>query len=230
MKIALHIPCYINELFPEVAKFSILLLRKLKFNVFIPKNQTCCGQPFINSGFDTTLPHRYEEIFKDYDYIVSPSSSCVSTIKSQNLLISNKTYELVDFLYSQGFRNLAKNHKPLILHNSCHSIRHLNLATPSEVNLPYKNKVKEVLGCEVIEASRDECCGFGGVFSLKEGEMSYFIGLEKLNDLLSNWKYDFTPTITGVDMSCLMHLKGIADKENIKANFKHISEVLYEAL
>ena len=67
-------------------------------------------------------------------------------------------------------------------------------------------------------------------FSLKEGEMSYFIGLEKLNDLLSNWRYDFTPTITGVDMSCLMHLKAIAKKENIKANFKHISEVLYEAL
>ena len=230
MKISLHIPCYINELFPEVAKSTVLLLRELKFNVTIPKNQTCCGQPFINSGFDTTLPHRYEEIFKNFDYIVSPSSSCVSTIKSQKLSISDKTYELIDFLHSQGFKNLAKNHKPLILHNSCHSMRHLNLATPSEVNLPYKNKVKEVLGCEVIEANRDECCGFGGVFSVKEGEMSYIIGLEKLNDLLSHWKYDFTPTITGVDMSCLMHLKAIAKKENIKANFKHISEVLYEAL
>ena len=118
MKIALHIPCYINELFPEVAKSTVLLLRELKFNVTIPKNQTCCGQPFINSGFDTTLPHRYEKIFKDFDYVVSPSSSCVSTIKSQKLLISDKTYELIDFLYSQGFKNLAKNHKPLILHNS----------------------------------------------------------------------------------------------------------------
>ena len=60
MKIAIHIPCYINELFPEVAKSTVLLLRNLGYNLTIPKNQTCCGQPFINSGFNTTLPDRYE--------------------------------------------------------------------------------------------------------------------------------------------------------------------------
>ncbi|GAB6074194.1 (Fe-S)-binding protein [Nautilia lithotrophica] len=230
MKIALHVPCYINELFPNVAKATTLLLRNLGYNVTIPKNQTCCGQPFINSGYDTTLPNMYDEIFGEFDYIVSPSSSCVSTIKSQNLNISYKSYELIDFLHSQNHLNLAKNHKPLILHNSCHSMRHIDIATPSELNIPYINKVKEVLGCEIIEAKRDECCGFGGVFSVKEGEMSYIIGKEKLNDLLSGWQYDFTPVITGVDMSCLMHLKGIAEKEGINAEFKHVSEILLESL
>jgi L-lactate dehydrogenase complex protein LldE len=230
MKTALHVPCYINELFPEVAKASVLLLRNLGYNVTIPKNQTCCGQPFINSGFETTLPNLYDEIFGEFDYIVSPSSSCVSTIKSQKIKISHKTYELTEFLYSQGHKNLAKNHKPVILHNSCHSMRHLDIATPSELNIPHKNKVKEVLGCEVIEATRDECCGFGGVYSVKEGEMSYIIGKEKLNDLLSNWRYGFTPVITGVDMSCLMHLKGIAEKEGINAEFKHVSEILLESI
>ena len=230
MKTALHVPCYINELFPHVAKATTLLLRNLDYNVTIPKNQTCCGQPFINSGFETTLPNLYDEIFGEFDYIVSPSSSCVSTIKSQKIKISHKTYELTEFLYSQGHKNLAKNHKPVILHNSCHSMRHLNIATPSELNIPHKNKVKEVLGCEVIEATRDECCGFGGVYSVKEGEMSYIIGKEKLNDLLSNWRYGFTPVITGVDMSCLMHLKGIAEKEGINAEFKHVSEILLESI
>jgi len=231
MKIGLHVPCYINELFPEVAKNTLLLLRKLNLNVKVPKNQTCCGQPFINSGVNTTLPHQYEEIFKEFDYIISPSSSCVSTIKSQKLSISNNTFELVEFLYDiLQLKNIAKNHKPIILHNSCHSIRHLNIATASEVNKPYKNKIKELLGCEIIEANKDECCGFGGVFSIKEGELSYIIGLDKLQDLLSNWKYDFTPTITGVDMSCLMHLKAIAQKEQIEVEFKHISEIIYLSL
>ena len=228
MKVAIHIPCYINELFPEVAKSTVLLLRNLGYNITIPKNQTCCGQPFINSGFDTTLPNRYEEIFKDFDFVISPSSSCVSSMKSQNLNI--KIYELVEFLHSQNHLNLAKNYKAIILHNSCHSIRHLNLKTPSEVNKEYKNKIKEVLGCEIVEATFDECCGFGGVFSIKEGELSYIIGKERLNDLLNNWKYDFTPTITGVDMSCLMHLSSIAKKENIKADFKHISQIIWESL
>jgi len=230
VKTALHIPCYINELFPHVAKATAIVLRNLGYNITIPKNQTCCGQPFINSGFDSTLPNLYDEIFKGYDYIVSPSSSCVGTIKSQNLNISYKTYELTDFLYTNGHFNLAKNHKPVILHNSCHSMRHLEIVTPSELNKPYINKIKEVLGCKTLQASKDECCGFGGVYSLKEGEMSYIMGKEKLNDLLSGWKYDFTPTITGVDMSCLMHLKGIAEKENIKAEFKHISEIILESM
>lgn len=228
MKVAIHIPCYINELFPDVAQSTVLLLRNLGYNITIPKNQTCCGQPFINSGFDTTLPNRYEEIFKEFDLVISPSSSCVSSMKSQNLDI--KIYELVEFLHLNNHLNLAKNHKPIILHHSCHSIRHLDLKTPSEVNKEYKNKIKEVLGCEIVEASFDECCGFGGVFSIKEGELSYIIGKDRLNDLLNSWEYDFTPTITGVDMSCLMHLSSIAKKENIKADFKHISQVIWESL
>ena len=103
---------------------------------------------------------------------------------------------------------------------------------PSELNIPYFNKVKNVLGCRVLEAKRDECCGFGGVFSIKEGFMSYVMGKSKLEDLLNedNLKeVTYTPVITGVDMSCLMHLKGVAEKDNIKAEFKHIATVLREA-
>jgi len=230
VKIAMHIPCYINELFPEVARDSVLLLRKLGFEVSIPKNQTCCGEPFINNGFDTELPHIYDEIFKSFDYIVSCASSCVNTIHSQNINISTKTHELIDFLYMQGFRNLIKNHPPLILHNSCQSMKYQISATPSELNIPHLNKVKEVLGCELIEAKKQECCGFGGSYSLMEGEISYVMGKEKLEDLLSGWKYDQTPTITSVDMSCLMHLKGIADKEKMDINFEHVSTVLLKGL
>ena len=223
MNIALFVPCYINELYPQIARDTLIVLRHFKLNVKVPKNQTCCGQPFINSGVDTTLPDRFDEIFNGFDYVVAPSSSCTATLREKG----KKVYELVEFLRDvMDLKDLAKNHPPVILHNSCHSIRALNLATPSEVNRAYFNKVKELLGCEIYEAKSDECCGFGGVFSLKEGDLSYFMGKEKLMDLLDNP----SKIITGVDMSCLMHLEAIAKKEQIEAEFKHISTIIKESL
>jgi L-lactate dehydrogenase complex protein LldE len=137
-------------------------------------------------------------------------------------------YELVEFLHDVlNVKDLAKNYpKKIALHNSCHSLRHLKEATPSELNIPYFNKIKNVLGCEVTEAKRDECCGFGGVFSLKEGFISYVMGRSKLDDLLST----NPEVITGVDFSCLMHLESIAKKDNLKVEIKHISEILAECL
>ncbi|WP_456470669.1 heterodisulfide reductase-related iron-sulfur binding cluster [Caminibacter sp.] len=192
---------------------TLLILRHFGLNVSVPKEQTCCGQPFINSGYKTSLPNRFEEIFKDFDYIVSPSSSCVSTVRAQNLSISNKTFELCEFLHD------------IVLHNSCHSLRHLLEGMPSELNIPYFNKVKAVLGGNIKEADRDECCGFGGVFSLKKGFISYIMGRNKLDDLKN--KGD---VITGVDYSCLFHLKSIAEKDGDNIEIKHISEILYESL
>ena len=232
MKVGVFIPCYINELFPDVARDTVLLLRNLNVDLEIPRNQTCCGQPFLNSGYESTLPKNFDEIFKKYDFIVAPSSSCVATIRDADIKSSNKTFELVEFLHDiLQIRNLAKNHPPVILHNSCHSLRALLEGAPSELNIPYFNKVKNVLGCKILVAKRDECCGFGGVFSIKEGFISYVMGKSKLDDLLNeeNLKeIKETPVITGVDMSCLMHLKGVAEKENIKAEFKHIATVLKE--
>ena len=234
MKIALFVPCYINELYPDVARDTAILLRKLGVNLEIPLNQTCCSQPFLNSGYESSLPQHFDEIFKKYDYIISPSSSCVVTIRESKINSSNKTFELIEFLHDiLQLKNLIKEHPPIILHNSCHSLRSLLEASPSELNIPYFNKIKNVLGCKILEAKRDECCGFGGVFSVKEGFMSYVIGKSKLEDLLNedNLKeIKNTPIITGVDMSCLMHLESIAKKENINAEFKHISSLLLKGI
>jgi L-lactate dehydrogenase complex protein LldE len=228
MKAALHVPCYINELNPDIAKKTLLILRHFGVNITVPKNQTCCGQPFINSGFPTTLPEKFDEIFEKYDFIISPSSSCVSTVRSQNLKTSSKTYELCEFLHDiLNIKNIAVNYpKKITLHNSCHSLRHLHEAAPSELNIPYFNKIKAVLGCMVYEAKKDECCGFGGVFSAKEGFISYVMGRSKLDDLLSAGG----DVITGVDFSCLMHLKSIAQKDGENVDIKHISEILWECM
>jgi L-lactate dehydrogenase complex protein LldE len=228
MKIALHVPCYINELNPEIARKTLLILRHFNLDVEVPKEQTCCGQPFINSGAKTTLPNDFNELFKKYDYIVSPSSSCTSTIRSQELEVSKKMYELAEFLHDiLQVKEIAKNYpKKIALHNSCHSLRHLLEGAPSELNIPYFNKVKKVLGGEILEAKRDECCGFGGIYSLKEGFLSYVMGRSKLDDLISTG----AEVITGVDFSCLMHLKSIAQKDGDNIEIKHISEIIHEAL
>jgi len=227
MKLALFIPCYVRELFPNVVKSTILLLDRLGYKVDIPKSQTCCGQPFINSGQPTKLPQRMDKIFSEYDEVIGIGSSCVSFTKSQAFPIANKIYELTEFLYKNNHLNLVQNyHKKIAFHHSCHSIRHLDLKTPSELNLPMKDKIKAVLGCEILTPKNDECCGFGGVFSVKEGFISYVMGREKLDNLL-----EFNPdVISGVDMSCLMHLKAIADKDGDKVEFKHISEIILESL
>jgi L-lactate dehydrogenase complex protein LldE len=228
MKIALHVPCYINELNPKIAKNALSILKRFNLDVSVPKNQTCCGQPFINAGKKTDLPQKFNEIFKKYDFVVSPSSSCVSTIRSQNLEVSKKTLELCEFLHDVlKIKNLAVNYpKKIILHNSCHSLRHLFEGVPSELNVPYFNKIKNLLGGEILEAKRDECCGFGGIFSLKEGFISYIMGRNKLDDLISTGG----DVITGVDFSCLTHLKAIADKDGDKIEIKHISEIIWECL
>ena len=223
--LGLFIPCYVRELYFDVAKSSYLVLNRLGYNVEIPKNQTCCGQPFVNSGEETNLPKRMAEVFSKYDEVVGIGSSCVSFTKSQNHL--KNIYELTEFLYKNNHFDLAKNYnKKVAFHHSCHSIRHLNLKTPSELNIPFEDKVSKVLGIELNLASRDECCGFGGVYSVKEGYLSYAMGREKLDDLLSS----NPDVISGVDMSCLMHLKGIAEKDGDKVEFKHISEIILECL
>ena len=227
MKRALFIPCYVKELYGDVVDDVVRLFQRLNISIDIPKNQTCCGQPFINSGQDTDLPARMDKIFEGYDEVIGIGSSCVSTTKSQKYPISNKIFELSEFLYKQGYRNLAKNYpKKVAFHHSCHSIRHLDLNTPSELNIPTKDKISAILGCELLTPQNDECCGFGGVYSLKEGYLSYVMGREKLDSLLS---LD-CDVISGVDMSCLMHLKAIATKDKDNIQFKHISQIILESL
>ncbi len=84
MKIGLFVPCYVNTLFPEVGVATYKLLKHLNIDVDYPLNQTCCGQPMANAGFEKKaipLAERFEDMFKDYDYVVAPSASCAAFVK-----------------------------------------------------------------------------------------------------------------------------------------------------
>ncbi len=240
MKVGLFIPCYVNQFYPDAAIATLKLLERCGCTVVYPLQQTCCGQPMANSGYEHLTKDTNElfvKNFSGFDYIVSPSGSCALHIKD-HLHGANETaathirstiYELTEFLVDiLKVENLqAKFPHKVGLHQSCHGQRGLHLSQMSElVAKPYSKPGKllnMVEGIELIELDRrDECCGFGGTFCVVEEAVSVKMGKDRVKDHLDH-KAEF---ITGVDMSCLMHMEGILKRQGSKVQVKHIAEIL----
>ena len=160
MKIALFIPCYINALYPQVGEASYRLLRSLGLDVDYPLDQTCCGQPMANAGYERDaqpLAERMEELFAGYDYVVGPSASCVSFVREGyprlvphadgGPCLASRIYEICEFVHDvvRPERLDASFHHKVSIHNSCHGVRLMGLSTPSELNIPYRSKLRDLL-------------------------------------------------------------------------------------
>ena len=240
MKIGLFIPCYVDTLYPEVGVSTFRLLKSLGLDVDYPERQTCCGQPMGNAGFEhmaVPLAEKFDQLFAPYDYVVAPSASCAAYVRCfhPNLLkehqceTANKTMDLVEFLHDvvKVTSLPARFPHKVSVHNSCHGVRELGLSSPSERNIPPYNKVIDLLrlveGIEVVEPERpDECCGFGGMFSIEEQAVSRRMGIDKVKrHIATGAEY-----VTGPDSSCLMHMQGIAEKEQLPIRFIHIAQIL----
>ena len=245
MTIGLFIPCYVDAVFPEVGMATYKLLRHLDLDVAYPLDQTCCGQPMGNAGFESQavpLAAKFEEKFKGFDYVVSPSVSCTAFVRiNYPRLLKGKTtcetaskaMDVVEFLHDvvKLDRRLGTFPHKVSLHNSCHGVRELGLSSPSEQHVTKFNKIKDLLqlvdGIQVVEPERpDECCGFGGMFSVEETAVSAQMGLDKLErHIQTGAEY-----VTGPDCSCLMHMAGVAHKQGLKMEFKHVIEILAAGL
>ncbi|WP_373733490.1 (Fe-S)-binding protein [Bacteroides heparinolyticus] len=241
MKIGLFIPCYINALYPEVGIASYRLLKSLGIDTDYPLDQTCCGQPMANGGFEKDaeeLALRMEDLFAKYDYVVGPSASCVCFVKEtyprllkreNHNCISSRIYEICEFVHDVVKADKLDAFFPhkVSIHNSCHGVRLLHLSSPSELNIESYSKLRNLLslvkGIEIFEPRRvDECCGFGGLFSAEEPETSTCMGISKINDHISTG----AEFITGADSSCLMHMEGLIRRQNLPIKTKHIVEIL----
>ncbi|WP_329905333.1 (Fe-S)-binding protein [Porphyromonas pogonae] len=242
MKVGLFIPCYVNAVYPKVGIATYKLLTSLGLDVDYPLDQTCCGQPMANAGFEhqaKNLATRFERLFKDCDVIVGPSASCVAFVKENHpRILGKKEHEchapevirdVCEFLHDDLKITSINSFFPhkVSIHNSCHGVRELNLSTPSERNLPYFNKVRNLLemvnGIEVVEPQRiDECCGFGGMYAIEEPEVSTCMGHDKVTDHMSTG----AQFITGADSSCLMHMQGVIDREKLPIQTIHAVEIL----
>lgn len=244
MKVGLFIPCYVDAVYPEVGVATYRLLRHLGVDVAYPEGQTCCGQPMANAGFEgqaVPLARKFEERFKEFDYVVAPSVSCTAFVRinyprllSHECQTAGKAMDVVEFLH-----DVLKVSGPLgtfphkvSLHNSCHGVRELGLSAPSEMNVSKFNKIRDLLqlvkDCEVVEPERpDECCGFGGMFSVEETAVSAQMGRDKLERHIQTGA-DY---VTGPDCSCLMHMAGVAKRQGLKTvEFKHVVEILAAGL
>lgn len=242
MKIGLFIPCYVNAIFPQSGVATYKLLKHFGLDVDYPVDQTCCGQPIGNAGFEgkaTRLVKNFDDLFARYDYVVAPSASCVCFVKDNYPSIlkkeghacqtSSKTYEICEFLHDiiQVDQLPGRFPHKVSIHNSCHGVRKLHLSAGSELNVPYYSKVRNLLslveGVEVLEPQKvDECCGFGGLFALEEQSVSVCMGQDKVkNHINTGAEY-----ITGADNSCLMHMQGIIDREQLPVKTIHVVEIL----
>ncbi|MGI4751794.1 MAG: (Fe-S)-binding protein [Janthinobacterium lividum] len=241
MTVGLFIPCYVNQFYPGAAIATLHLLEKLGVDVAFPPNQTCCGQPMANSGFEHLTQGCNNLIIKDFsnfDYIVCPSGSCVLHIKEhiksekepvKAASISHKIYELVEFLTDVLKVENLNAHFPykVGVHQSCHGQRGLKLSQMTELVEPDFSKPMQLLNMvkelEIIPLDRkDECCGFGGTFCVVEEAVSVKMGKDRVADHLSHG----AEYITGADMSCLMHMEGILRRQGSKTKVVHIAEIL----
>jgi len=241
MDVALFVPCYVEQFYPKVAIATLQLLEKAGCKVQYPLNQTCCGQPMANSGFNNLSAgcnKNFIENFSGYDYIVCPSGSCVLHIKEhltdnekeiECAEIKSRIYELTEFMTDVlKLENLPAYFPYKVgLHVSCHGQRGLHLSSMSELVAPSFSKPEKLLGmvkglqiCTPVRS--DECCGFGGTFCVFEEAVSVKMGKDRVAAHEANG-IDF---ITSADVSCLMHLEGILKRKKSKIQVKHIAEIL----
>jgi len=245
MEVGLFIPCYVNLFYPGVGIATLQLLEKCGVTVHYPAQQTCCGQPLANSGCERdALPvyKHFVEVFSKYDYVVAPSGSCAYHVhKHFDVLEQTKevmhvrqhTLDLAQFLTEviSPDRLRAKFPHKVGIHQSCHALRGLRLAQASELMMPHFSKWEQLLrkveGIELVNIHcGDECCGFGGTFSVQEADVSVKMGKDKIENTLNGG----AEYITSGDVSCLMHLEGIIRRQKLPLKTIHLAEILNQTL
>lgn len=237
MKIALFVPCYVDQVVPEVAIATVRLLERLGHEVVYPPEQTCCGQPAFNTGYwpeATELAQRQTRLFLDAgaDAVVCPSGSCTAMQKvfyptllagsdweSAAQTLAEQTFDLAQFLVGKlGVRDVgARFPGSAVLHKSCHALRELGSRSDARVLLDHVRDLR------MLELPDDEeCCGFGGTFAVKYADISTAMGEVKVQNIVdsgADW------VISG-DSSCLLHLGGIIEKRELRPRPIHLAQVL----
>ena len=242
LTVGLFIPCYIEQLYPQVGMAALRLLERHGVRAEYPEQQTCCGQPMANSGCNadaSPLAARFLRVFRGYEYVVAPSGSCVSMVRNHydQFLdgqpgfdhLKRSTFELCEFLVDVLKLGEVVGRFPhkVGLHQSCHGLRELRLGSGSERRVAGFDKVRSLLqhlqDIQLVELQRpDECCGFGGTFSVNEEAVSCMMGKDRVAD----HERAGAEIITGVDMSCLMHLEGLIRRGRKPLRVMHVAEIL----
>lgn len=238
MRIALFITCFNDLLFPEVGRAVVTLLGRLGHEVEFPAAQTCCGQMHFNSGYrDECIPlvRRFADAFAGYDAVVTPSASCAAMVRHHHGTVAGeagdpslvdavgavapRVYELSEFLVDVlGVTDVgAQFAHTVALHPTCHSLRLLRVGDrPSRL-------LNAVEGLTLVDLpNADECCGFGGMFAVKNAGTSVAMGLDKVDQVHASG----AEVLTAADTSCLMHIGGLLSRQGSPMRVMHLAEIL----
>jgi L-lactate dehydrogenase complex protein LldE len=238
MRASLFITCYNDTLFPETGRAVVTLLERLGVELDFQPQQTCCGQMHANTGFRAeafSQAKRFVRIYQDAEAVVIPSSSCVAMIREQyaglfeelgNDSLRNelaallpRVHELSEYLIDRlGVEDVGAYFPHRVTyHASCHGLRSLHLGDrPARL-------LARVRGLDLVPLPNlDRCCGFGGTFSVKNGEVSSAMLAVKLQDVAST-RAEFC---TALDNSCLMHLGGAMHRQYAGMRTIHMAEIL----
>ncbi len=229
MRVALFITCIGDAMFPESGRATVEVLERLGHEVVFPDGQTCCGQMHLNSGYQDDargLARRFVDVFDGFDAVVAPSSSCVGTVRElypQVLGVSHpvlaRVFELSEFLVNElGVEDVGAffPHR-VTYHPTCHSLR-VTKVGDSPLRL-----LRNVRGLELAELpSAEECCGFGGTFSLKNADTSSAI----LSDKCASIEATGAEYCAALDGSCLLQIGGGLARRQASARPIHLAEIL----
>ncbi len=234
--VGLFATCLVDLMRPAVGFATVRLLEAAGCRVSVPQVQTCCGQPAYNSG-DTKnareIAKQVIEAFSEFDYVVVPSGSCAGTLKihypemfeddsvwaPKTQSLSNKTFELTQFLVTIAKLNdiIVNWPQTATYHDSCSGLRELGIkAQPRQL----LDKVTALTLSEGEEA--ETCCGFGGLFCVKYGDVSNQIVGAKVADIEATG----AEVVLGGDLGCLMNIAGKLKRQGSTIDVRHIAEVL----
>ncbi len=235
-RVSLFVTCIVDQLFPQVGIAMADVLERAGCEVEFPERQTCCGQPAFNSGYRDEargIALHFLDVFRNCDYIVCPSGSCtaMTTHHYAELFhkdparleeirrVAAKIWEFSRFLTEvMGAGDLGARYEHTVTyHDSCHALRELAIKTPP------RRLLSHVRGLKLAEHdAAEECCGFGGTFSVKFPGVSGGMARTKIDSILRSG----ADTVVSIDASCLMQIQGTLSRAGLPVRTMHLAEVL----
>jgi L-lactate dehydrogenase complex protein LldE len=234
--VSLFVTCVVDQLFPQVGIAMADVLERLDYPVDFPEAQTCCGQPAFNSGYPEEarkVARHFLDVFRDAEYIVVPSGSCTSMIShhfedifhddakrlEEAHRLSPRVYEFSRFLLEvAGVEDVGARFDGVVTyHDSCHALRELRVKDGP------RRLLSKVQGLTLREMdAAEECCGFGGTFSVKFAEVSGAMARTKIDSI----RKTEASAVVSIDSSCLMQLQGAIQRAGLPIRTLHLAEVL----
>jgi len=231
--------CLVDLLYPKAGMAAMELIKAAGVNVIFPKQQSCCGQPAFNSGYRSEalkVARSQLACFPKNIPIVVPSGSCGGMIRhhwpelfageadeKQAQEVAARVFELTEFLVDILKIKLEDLGEPVkvAVHTSCSARREMGVADKIQSLLAQLDKV------EILEQqNKAECCGFGGTFSVKQGDISGAMVTDKSNAIAATG----ADLLVGQDCGCLMNIGGALEKNGHPQGVMHIAEFLKERI